>query len=187
MTEGRRGTADAACARRIRVTTFLELWRWQSRPVKVGALRAPSIRPARRLTPPAGGLCTRCHDVGIADFPATATLLVSVRPCIITSKVKQQVMGSMDQRVPWNQFIREAKVGHSGSPTCDCCGIRRWTCYKKCTSASALSQLLQSVRRESGCTGVCRSDSLDKLMQEECAHFRVGAIGRGKRGPFLSF
>ena len=30
-------TADAACARRIRVTTFLELWRWQSRPVKVGA------------------------------------------------------------------------------------------------------------------------------------------------------
>ena len=38
-----------------------------------------------------------------------------------------------------------------------------------------------------GCTGVCRSDSLDKLMQEECAHFRVGTIGRGKRGPFLSF
>ena len=29
--------------------------------------------------------------------------------------------------------------------------------------------------------------SLDKLMQEECAHFRVGAIWRGKRGPFLSF
>jgi hypothetical protein len=29
----------------------------------------------------------------------------------------------------WNQFIREAKVGHSGSPTCDCFGIRRWTCY----------------------------------------------------------
>ena len=137
--------------------------------------------------PPAGGLCTRCHDVGIADFPATATLLVSVRPCIITSKVKQQVMGSMDQRVPWNQFIREAKVGHSGSPACDCCGIRRWICYKKCTSASALSPQLLSVRRESGCTGVCRSDSLDKLIQEECAHFRVGAIGRGKRGPFLSF
>ena len=38
-----------------------------------------------------------------------------------------------------------------------------------------------------GCTGVCRSDSLDKLMQEECVHFRVGAIWRGKRGPFLSF
>ena len=30
-------------------------------------------------------------------------------------------------------------------------------------------------------------DSLDKLMQEERAHFRVGAIWRGKRGPFLSF
>ena len=118
MTREEEKTADAACARRIRVTTFLELWRWQSRPVKAGALRAPSIsaRPARGLTPPAGGLCARCHDVGIADFPATATLLVSVRPCIITSKVKQQVMGSMDQRVPWNQFIREAKVGHSGSP-----------------------------------------------------------------------
>ena len=38
-----------------------------------------------------------------------------------------------------------------------------------------------------GCTGVYRSDSLDKLMQEERAHFRVGAIWRGKRGPFLSF
>ena len=38
-----------------------------------------------------------------------------------------------------------------------------------------------------GCTGVCRSDSLEKLMQEECVHFRVGAIWRGKRGPFLSF
>ncbi len=38
-----------------------------------------------------------------------------------------------------------------------------------------------------GCTGVYRSDSLDTLMQEECAHFRVGAIWRGKRGPFLSF
>ena len=133
-------------------------------------------------------LCERCiHDVGIADFPATATLLVSVRPCIITSKVKQQVMGSMDQRVPWNQFIREAKVGHSGSPTCDCCGIRRWTCYKKCTSASALSPQLLLVRRESGCTGVYGSDSLDKLMQEERAHFRVDAIRRRKRGPFLSF
>ena len=103
------------------------------------------------------------------------------------SKVKQQVMGSMDQRVPWNQFIREAKVGHSGSPTCDCCGIRRWTCYKKCTSASALSPQLLLVRRESGCTGVCRSDSLVKLMQEERAHFRVDAIRRRKRGPFLSF
>ena len=54
---------------------------------------------------------------------------------------------------------------------------------KKCTSASALSPQLLS----SGCTGVCRSDSLDKLMQEECVHFRVGAIWRGKRGPFLSF
>ena len=108
--------------------------------------------------------CTRCHDVGIADFPATATLLVSVRPCIITSKVKQQVMGSMDQRVPWNQFIREAKVGHSGSPTCDCCGIRRWTCYKKCTSASALSPQLLLVRRESAgvqeCAGVILWTSL---------------------------
>ena len=116
------------------------------------------------LSPPAGGLCTRCHDVGIADFPATATLLVSVRPCIITSKVKQQVMGSMDQRVPWNQFIREAKVGHSGSPTCDCCGIRRWTCYKKCTSASALSPQLLLVRRESAgvqeCAGVILWTSL---------------------------
>ena len=114
--------------------------------------------------PPAGGLCRRCHDVGIADFPATATLLVSVRPCIITSKVKQQVMGSMDQRVPWNQFIREAKVGHSGSPTCDCCGIRRWTCYKKCTSASALSPQLLLVRRESAgvqeCAGVILWTSL---------------------------
>ena len=59
----------------------------------------------------AGGLCARCYDVGIADFPATATLLASIRPCIITSKVKQQVMGSMDQRVPWNQFNSEAKVG----------------------------------------------------------------------------
>ena len=128
-------------------------------------IRTPSIRQARGLIPPpAGGLCTRCHDVGIADFPATATLLVSVRPCIITSKVKQQVMGSMDQRVPWNQFIREAKVGHSGSPTCDCCGIRRWTCYKKCTSASALSPQLLLVRRESAgvqeCAGVILWTSL---------------------------
>ena len=40
---------------------------------------------------------------------------------------------------------------------------------------------------ESGCTGVYRSDSLDTLMQEECAHFRVDAIRRRKRGPFLSF
>ena len=32
-----------------------------------------------------------------------------------------------------------------------------------------------------------RSDSLDTLMQEECAHFRVDAIRRRKRGPFLSF
>ena len=38
-----------------------------------------------------------------------------------------------------------------------------------------------------GGTGVCRSDSLDELMQEECVHFRVGVIWRGKRGPFLSF
>ena len=38
-----------------------------------------------------------------------------------------------------------------------------------------------------GCTGVYRSDSLEKLMQEGCVHFRVGAIWRGKRGPFLSF
>ena len=30
-------------------------------------------------------------------------------------------------------------------------------------------------------------DSLDKLMQEERAHFRVDAIRRRKRGPFLSF
>ena len=58
---------------------------------------------------------------------------------------------------------------------------------KKCTSASALSPQLLLVRRESGCTGVCRSDSLGKLMQEERAHFRVDAIRRRKRGPFLSF
>ena len=32
-----------------------------------------------------------------------------------------------------------------------------------------------------------KSDCLDKLMQEECVHFRVGATWRGKRGPFLSF
>ena len=38
---------------------------------------------------------------------------------------------------------------------------------KKCTSASALSPQLLLVRRESGCTGVYRSDSLDTLMQEE--------------------
>jgi hypothetical protein len=142
---------------------------------------------------PIGGLCSlrktqkRCYDVGIADFPATATLLAYIRPCRITSKVKQQAMGSMDQRVPWNQFSSEAKVGHSGSPICDCGGIRRWTCYKKCTSASALSPRLPLVRRESGCTGVYRSDSLDTLMQEERAHFRVDAIWRRKRGPFLSF
>ena len=89
--------------------------------------------------------------------------------------------------LPPPQFTREAKVGHSGSPICDCGGIRRWTCYKKCTSASALSPQLPLVRRESGCTGVYRSDSLDTLMQEECAHFRVDAIRRRKRGPFLSF
>lgn len=127
-------------------------------------IRTPSIRLARGLIPPRRRSLQRCHDVGIADFPATATLLVSVRPCIITSKVKQQVMGSMDQRVPWNQFIREAKVGHSGSPTCDCCGIRRWTCYKKCTSASALSPQLLLVRRESAgvqeCAGVILWTSL---------------------------
>jgi len=58
---------------------------------------------------------------------------------------------------------------------------------KKCTSASALSPQLLLVWRESGCTGVCRSDSLVKLMQEERAHFRVDAIRRRKRGPFLSF
>jgi hypothetical protein len=104
-------------------------------------IRTPSTsaRPARGLIPPPRRrslrLCARCYDVGIADFPATATLLASTRPCIITSKVKKQVMGSMDQRVPWNQFTREAKVGHSGSPVCDCGGIRRRTCYKKCTSA----------------------------------------------------
>ena len=48
-------------------------------------------------------LCERCiHDVGIADFPATAALLAYyIRPCIITSKVKQQVM-SVHQRVPWD-------------------------------------------------------------------------------------
>ena len=166
MTREEEKTADAACARRIRVTTFLELWRWQSRPVKVGAFGHRAFQPVRRgvCPPPAGGLCARCYDVGIADFPATATLLASIRPCIITSKVKQQVMGSMDQRVPWNQFIREAKVGHSGSPTCDCCGIRRWTCYKKCTSASALSPQLLLVRRESAgvqeCAGVILWTSL---------------------------
>ena len=53
--------------------------------------------------------------------------------------------------------------------------------------AQELCSVVLIVRRESGCTGVCRSDSLDKLMQEECVHFRVGAIWRGKRGPFLSF
>ena len=58
---------------------------------------------------------------------------------------------------------------------------------KKCTSASALSPQLLLVRRESGCTGVCRSGSLVKLMQEERAHFRVDAIRRRKRGPFLFF
>ena len=119
MAEERRETADAACARRIRVTTLLELWRWQSRPVKVGAFGTEHFSPsgAGLHPPPAGGLCEQCiHDVGIADFPATATLLAYIRPCIITSKVKQQMMGSMDQQVPWNQFIREAKVGHSGSP-----------------------------------------------------------------------
>ena len=105
-------------------------------------------------------------------------------------------MGSMDYgsasgaMEPIYQGRQEAKVGHSGSPICDCGGIRRWTCYKKCTSALALSpQLLLAISAAGirGCTGVCRSDSLDKLMQEECAHFRVGAIWRGKRGPFLSF
>ena len=30
---------------------------------------------------------------------------------------------------------------------------------------------------------VYRSDSLGTLMQEECAHFRVDAIRRRKRGP----
>ena len=53
--------------------------------------------------------------------------------------------------------------------------------------SAALSPQLLLVRRESGCTGVYRSDSLDRLMQEECAHFRVGAKWRGERGPFLSF
>ena len=104
------------------------------------------------------------------------------------------MLDSMDQRVPWNQFNSEAKVGHSGSPTCDCGGMRRWTCYKKCTSASALSPRLPLERRESGCTGVymsvqeCtgvyRSDSLDTLMQEERPHFRVDAIG-GKSGALF--
>ena len=94
------------------------------------------------------------------------------------------MLDSMDQRVPWNQFNSEAKVGHSGSPTCDCGGIRRWTCYEKCTSASALSPRLPLVRQESGCTGVYRSDSLDTLMQEERPHFRVDAIG-GKSGALF--
>ena len=49
------------------------------------------------------------------------------------------------------------------------------------------THLSKPQKHYSGCKGVYRSDSLDKLMQEECAHFRVGAIGRGKRGPFLSF
>ena len=96
---------------------------------------------------------------------------------------KWRCMNDFSQKV--EDFSRFFEIG-SFRP-CDCCGIRRWTCYKKCTSASALSPQLLSVRRESGCTGVCRSDSLDKLMQEECVHFRVGAIWRGKRGPFLSF
>ena len=80
-------------------------------------IRHRAFQPVRRgaSSPPAGGLCEKCiHDVGIADFPATATLLAYIRPCIITSKVKQQMMGSMDQRVPWNQFNSEAKVGNSG-------------------------------------------------------------------------
>jgi hypothetical protein len=46
----------------------------------------------------------------------------------------------------------------------------------RCTNASALSPQLPLVRRESGCTGVYRSDSLDTLMQEECAHFRVDGL-----------
>jgi hypothetical protein len=40
------------------------------------------------------------------------------------------------------------------------------------------------------CAGVRRSDSLDKLMQEECVHFRVGAKWRGnfrKAGPLFVF
>ena len=58
---------------------------------------------------------------------------------------------------------------------------------KKCTSASALSPQLLLVRRESGCTGVYRSDSLDTLMQEERAHFRVDAIGGESGAPFCLF
>ena len=48
---------------------------------------------------------------------------------------------------------------------------------KNCTSASALSPRLPLERRESGCKRVHMSDSLDTLMQEERAHFRVDAIG----------
>ena len=59
---------------------------------------------------------------------------------------------------------------------------------KKCTSASALSPQLLLVRRESGCTGVCRSGSLVKLMQEERAHFRVDAIlAETTSGSLMSF
>ncbi len=54
------------------------------------------------------------------------------------------------------------------------------------TSASALSPRLPLVRR--GNPGVYRSDSLDTLMQEGRAHFRVDAILAEKAGgPFLSF
>ena len=52
---------------------------------------------------------------------------------------------------------------------------------------SALSPKLPLVRRESGCTGVHRSDSLDTLMQEEPAHFRVDANGGESGAPFCLF
>ena len=121
-------------------------------------------RPLSLLPQPPLHVTRHAGIAGLSNIGQAATLLASIRPCIITSKVKQQVMGSMDQRVPWNQFIREAKVGHSGSPTCDCCGMRRWTCYKKCTSALALSPQLLLVRRESAgvqeCAGVILWTSL---------------------------
>jgi hypothetical protein len=56
---------------------------------------------------------------------------------------------------------------------------------KNCTSASALSPRLPLERRESGCKRVYRSDSLDTLMQEERAHFRVDAILAEKAGPLF--
>ena len=65
----------------------------------------------------------------------------------------------------------------AGVPHVTVVGYAGGLAINKCTSASA----------GIGCIGVYRRDSLDTLMQEERAHFRVDAILAEKAGPLFVF